>query len=107
MLLRLSRTPDRPSNTDALLAAQMHELSVRERLSATVAMPAMLLTAWVHWQAVARLNVAAWLICMFLVQLTRLARADDAGARHGSLTAARRNEATWGATQAGSASFTG
>lgn len=67
--------PHRPSNTDALLAAQMHELSVRERLSATVAMPAMLLTAWVHWQAVARLNVAAWLICMFLVQLTRLALA--------------------------------
>ena len=67
--------PHRPSNTDSLLAAQMHELSVRERLSAIVAIPAMLVTAWVHWGQVALLNNAAWLLYMLLVQSTRLALA--------------------------------
>jgi diguanylate cyclase (GGDEF)-like protein len=57
---------------ERLLAAQMNELSLRERVSAAVAVPAILTVAWVHWGAVPPANLAGWTIYMCLVQALRV-----------------------------------
>ncbi|MEO8409550.1 MAG: GGDEF domain-containing protein [Propionivibrio sp.] len=61
-----------PRFSDKLLLAQLNELSIRERLSATVALPAMMLVGWAHWGDVEPLKVGGWLILLGLVQLWRL-----------------------------------
>ena len=50
----------------------MNELSQREKLSASVAIPAALVVAWVHWDAVPRTNLMWWLICTCTALFIRL-----------------------------------
>ena len=50
----------------------MKELSLRERVSSAMAIPAILIVAWVHWGEVPQANVTAWLIYMCVVQILRM-----------------------------------
>jgi diguanylate cyclase (GGDEF)-like protein len=55
-----------------LLAAQLNELSMRERVSSAISIVAILTVAWVHWGFVPRTNCIAWIVGMCLVQAVRL-----------------------------------
>lgn len=60
-----------PADT-GLLAAQLNELTLRERVSAAIGIAAILTVAWVHAGAVPQENMVGWLCFMCLVQGLRL-----------------------------------
>ena len=55
-----------------LLAAQLNELSMRERISSAISIVAILTIAWVHWRVVPQSHSVAWVVGMCLVQAVRL-----------------------------------
>lgn len=69
---------DSPAHHDPrsyLLAAQLNELSMRERVSSAVSIAAVLTVAWVHYGAVAPVRTIGWVVGMCLLQWLRIANA--------------------------------
>ena len=54
-----------------LLAAQLNELSMRERVSSAVSVVAVLTVAWVHSGVITQSRVVGWMIGMCLLQVLR------------------------------------
>ncbi len=54
-----------------LLAAQLNELSAREKASIPVGVSAILVIALAHWGSVPLTNLIFWFVCMFVMQLVR------------------------------------
>lgn len=65
--------PESTPNRNALLVAQLNELSQREMVSAAVAFPAMLVMAWAHRAVVPVANSLGWLIGLSMLLLLRMA----------------------------------
>jgi len=55
-----------------LLAAQLNELSMRERVSSAISIVAVLTVAWVHFAAVAQTRTVGWVVGMCLLQAWRI-----------------------------------
>lgn len=55
-----------------LLAAQLNELSMRERVSSVISIVAVLAVAWVHFGSVAQSRVVGWVAGMCLMQAVRI-----------------------------------
>jgi diguanylate cyclase (GGDEF)-like protein/PAS domain S-box-containing protein len=64
----ISRAKNSPAN---LLAAQLNELSAREKASIPVGISAILVIALAHWGSVPLTNLIFWLVCMSVMQLVR------------------------------------
>jgi diguanylate cyclase (GGDEF)-like protein/PAS domain S-box-containing protein len=57
---------------DRLTIAQLNELSQREQVSAAVALPAILITVWVHWSQTPVANMVSWVIYMSVILAIRI-----------------------------------
>ena len=55
-----------------LLAAQLNELSMRERVSSAVSIVAVITVAWVHFGLIAQSRVIGWVAGMCLLQALRI-----------------------------------
>ncbi|MFT3850952.1 MAG: diguanylate cyclase [Propionivibrio sp.] len=55
-----------------LLAAQLNELSMRERVSSAASIVAVLTVAWVHFAVVDQVRILGWVIGMCLLQALRI-----------------------------------
>ena len=55
-----------------LLAAQLNELSMRERVSSAVSIVAVITVAWVHFGLIAQSRVIGWVVGMCLLQALRI-----------------------------------
>ena len=64
--------PVRHDPRSYLLAAQLNELSMRERVSSAISIVAIVAIAWVHWSFVPPSHAVGWVIGMCLVQGVRL-----------------------------------
>jgi diguanylate cyclase (GGDEF)-like protein/PAS domain S-box-containing protein len=81
LLNRSDSTPPHPFSlkpSERLTAAQLREFSQREQVSASVALPAVLTIAWVHWGSVPASGALAWIAFMAIVLLIRIANSRTA-----------------------------